>query len=165
MSTHRRLITTATLTLLVAYCAVPASTWAGSLLSGYGGPGQGNQAILGAALVNGPGGGEGGGGGGSGAGGTLTSTPAVAGTPASGTPAAGATGRANTSGRGHGGRARASVPSSRAETPRFRQLAYGATAASPALGVPSGDLLYILLGFAGLALTGALTRQLVRRPR
>ena len=32
----------------------PAAALAGSLLSGYGGPGQGNQAILGSALLGGP---------------------------------------------------------------------------------------------------------------
>jgi hypothetical protein len=36
---------------------VPASAQAGSLLSGYGGPGQGSQAILGSTIVNGGGGG------------------------------------------------------------------------------------------------------------
>jgi hypothetical protein len=43
--------------------AVPVSATASSLLSGYGGPGQGSQAILGAALLKGPsnGGGRGGG--------------------------------------------------------------------------------------------------------
>src|SRR5438309_8805588 len=55
--------------LASAWAAVPATAHAGPLLSGYGGPGQGNQAILGSALVGGSSGGggtSGGGGGGSG---------------------------------------------------------------------------------------------------
>jgi hypothetical protein len=39
--------------------ATPDASLAGSLLSGYGGPGGGNQAILGSALVNGPSGPDG----------------------------------------------------------------------------------------------------------
>lgn len=45
---------------LVLLVALPAVAQASPLLSGYGGPGQGSQAILGAALVNGPSGGGGG---------------------------------------------------------------------------------------------------------
>lgn len=53
-----------TLALLVGICAAaPAAALAGPpLLSGYGGPGAGAQTIVGAALVNGPGGGSSGGG-------------------------------------------------------------------------------------------------------
>ncbi len=45
---------------VVVAAALPAAAHASPLLSGYGGPGQGTQAILGAALVNGPSGGGGG---------------------------------------------------------------------------------------------------------
>ena len=52
-----------TLALLAGICAAaPAAALAGPpLLSGYGGPGAGAQTIVGAALVNGPGGGSSGG--------------------------------------------------------------------------------------------------------
>ena len=58
MRSHRTTI------FIGAFCATlavaaPAPALASSLLSGYGGPGQGNQAILGSALVNGPRGGAG----------------------------------------------------------------------------------------------------------
>jgi hypothetical protein len=55
-----------TLALLAALCAAaPGPALAGApLLGGYGGPGAGAQTILGAGLVNGPGGGSGGSGGG-----------------------------------------------------------------------------------------------------
>jgi hypothetical protein len=63
-----------TLALFAGLCAcAPATALAGApLLSGYGGPGAGAQTIVGAALVNGPGGGSGGGsaGGGSAGGGS-----------------------------------------------------------------------------------------------
>src|SRR5271170_1066634 len=51
-----RLTITAIIALLTASALVPAAALAGPLLSGYGGPGQGNQAILGAGLVGGRGG-------------------------------------------------------------------------------------------------------------
>jgi hypothetical protein len=65
-----------------ATAALPAPALANPLLSGYGGPGQGNQAILGSALVNAPrsgggggAGGEGGAGGGSGSSGESSTVP------------------------------------------------------------------------------------------
>ena len=45
--------------ILAVATALPGSAVASPLLSGYGGPGQGNQALLGSALVNGPRGGGG----------------------------------------------------------------------------------------------------------
>ena len=55
---------TLTLALVAILCvSVPTVALAGSpLLSGYGGPGTGEQAILGSTLVGGPGGGSGSGG-------------------------------------------------------------------------------------------------------
>src|SRR5262249_33452093 len=78
MTRHRTIATAVTLlAFLAAGTPVPAS--ASSVLSGYGGPGQGNQAILGSALLSGPGGGGGssgrggsGGAGGSGGGGSSS---------------------------------------------------------------------------------------------
>ena len=165
MSTHRRLITTAALLVLVACSAVPACAWGGSLLSGYGGPGQGNQAILGAALVNGPRGGGGGGGNGSAisAASALSSSPAGR-SVASHKPSAPGAKQSAGSGPGQGPGAGGSTGSAGAESLKFRSLG-SETAGSPALGISKTDLLYILLGIGGLALTGTLTRQLARRPR
>src|SRR5438876_10100556 len=53
---------------LALLALAPAAANAGPLLSGYGGPGQGNQAILGSTLLGGPGGGSSGAGAGSGSG-------------------------------------------------------------------------------------------------
>ena len=52
------LLTTTLLAVLMA--AAPSSAWANSLLSGYGGPGEGSQTILGSALLGGGGGSSGG---------------------------------------------------------------------------------------------------------
>ena len=60
ISRQRLGVAAAAMTLAAAALA-PASATAGSLLSGYGGPGEGNQAILGSALLGGPSGGGGGG--------------------------------------------------------------------------------------------------------
>jgi hypothetical protein len=77
MNRHRKIIFIGG--VLAALMAVsPTLASASSLLSGYGGPGQGNQAILGSALLNGPRGGGGSagsggsGGGAEGAGGSST---------------------------------------------------------------------------------------------
>ena len=48
----RRMITP-TIALVALSAAMPVAASASSLLSGYGGPGQGNQAILGSALLGG----------------------------------------------------------------------------------------------------------------
>src|SRR5437879_8345365 len=61
MKRHRTITSLAALAALVVSMAIAATAHASSLLSGYGGPGQGNQAILGSTLL---GGGSGGGGGG-----------------------------------------------------------------------------------------------------
>ncbi|HEY1834670.1 MAG TPA: hypothetical protein VGG08_09555, partial [Solirubrobacteraceae bacterium] len=89
MRSHRKTTPIAAVLTLALAALAPSAASANPLLSGYGGPGQGDQAIIGAALVNGPGqGGSGGGGGGGGgeapAGSvSLEASPSVA--PASGT--------------------------------------------------------------------------------
>src|SRR3977135_3916585 len=54
MSSRRTSILIPTTLAVVMLCLIPAVAAASSLLSGYGGPGQGNQAIPGSALLNGP---------------------------------------------------------------------------------------------------------------
>lgn len=82
MTRHRTIFSTL---LLVAFMAAPSGAQAGSLLSGYGGPGGGAQAILGSTLVNGSGGGSGGSEGGGAAGGG-SSLSAGGGASSTGTP-------------------------------------------------------------------------------
>jgi hypothetical protein len=144
-----------------------------SLLSGYGGPGQGSQAIIGSTLVGGAGAGGAGGSAGGGADGSSNS-------PHDGEQPAGTTGSSSGGAAGaHGDSARKSAGGSSGS----RQT--GAGHASPAgvgtypavpaeqasdtgvsraetLGLSGGDLLYILLALAVLAFTGVLTRKLAR---
>jgi hypothetical protein len=160
---------------------------AGPLLSGYGGPGGGEQAIIGSALLGGPHGGSGTGGS-SGSGGSQGSRGASGG--ASGGNSGG-TG-SNGSGRGResasgstGGTAvssgRATVhdgsashvrvntrPQSRSAGaavyvyPRSLRLA---SADSSVLAISGGDLLALIATIAFLSLVGALTARLVRLQR
>jgi hypothetical protein len=162
----RGITTTVTLVALGSAAAAPVSAQANSLLSGYGGPGQGNQAILGAALLNGPPSGGSGGGGGGG-------QPAAAAQAGTGAPAAG--GGAGGPTRRSGGRPAAASGAERraggaaaalsARTPVLPTAAEEAAVRAPALGVSGADLLYILGGLGVLVLTATLTRGLVRRQR
>ncbi len=156
MTRHRAIIT-AGITALILTLAAPAAQ-AGSLLSGYGGPGQGNQAILGATLL---GGGAGGSRGGSGGPTTSTGTTPPAGSTASSTSKGAPTGSSGASRKRSGG-GTAATPSrphgSRAALPLAREAGDGR-----ALGLSGADLLYMLLAFAGLVLTAAITRRLARQ--
>jgi hypothetical protein len=171
----------ATLCTVACCCVAPAAASAGSLLSGYGGPGEGQQEILGATLLNGPSGGHGGSGGGgatsSGAGSEGEPRPAGSedqagagsgGRTASRSGATGPAGSAHTSaaGAGHrGGTETTAQQASRARSaPPARPFSYADTAASHPLGLSGEDVVYIILALGALALTGLLTRQLARRP-
>jgi hypothetical protein len=133
-----------------ASAALPATAHAGPLLSGYGGPGQGNQAILGSALLGGSAGGSGtSGGGGSGSRGGSSSAAH------SRTATRGAAGTLGSSKRAEalaGERGASSYPA----------VEPTASRSGPALGLSGRDLAYILLAAAALALTGALTRRIAR---
>ena len=166
MKTRRRIIETAGCALFAVALLAPSAS-ASPLLSGYGGPGAGNQAILGSALVNGPGSG-----GGSGAGG-----PSAAQQSASSAVAAPASQPASTGGppaaahRVHHG-ARASGSNEHGASPTQAalpaNLAYaraertGAGSGSGTLGLSAADFLYAALVLAGLALMGVMTRRLTR---
>jgi hypothetical protein len=143
--------------LLATAGASTTASAAGPLLSGYGGPGQGNQAILGSTLLNGPSGGSSGGppaaaGGGAPAvssesGGSATTHPA---SPASST---------------H----RAARPASRQTTTAaadpnalYAQLERRASEPSGMLGLTGEDLVYVLIGLAVLAFGALFTRRIVR---
>ncbi|MBA3809588.1 MAG: hypothetical protein H0X28_14535 [Solirubrobacterales bacterium] len=160
---RHRVITTAALLAL----ALPATAEAGSLLSGYGGPGQGNQAILGATVVGGASGGSGGGssGGGSSATGESSSPSALSiPTPkTSSTPGGGAKTHRAAKGKAHPKHASVS-PGAAYRATSTLSARETASVGTPALGISGADLVYILLAFAALVLTAAATGRLVRRP-
>jgi len=133
--------------LVVISTPMTSSASAGSLLGGYGGPGEGDQAILGSALL---GGGGGAAGGFSGPTGSSPSSAAGAGVQAGG----GASGSRGKSGEASGGAARAYPTISRGETSQ--------AVAEETLGLSGDDLPLILLALGALAFTAVLTRQLTR---
>jgi hypothetical protein len=153
---RHRLITTAALTAALSF-ALPSAASASTLLSGYGGPGQGNQAILGSTLIGGGGQGSGGGGGGSATTGTAAGGETASGAGAGGSAAKGA-------GPRHGRTAarKAAKPAPGAYTPTSSAAASRDTGAST-LGLTGADLLYIVLAFAVLVLTALATARLARR--
>jgi hypothetical protein len=154
-----------------------ASASAGPLLSGYGGPGEGNQAVLGSALLNGPSGkgGSGSGGGGSTGGGLVAASSQTTG--AAGGESVGAKRSSEASGGG-AGHSSGSAPSGKHLKRSAGQAStggsqpyigtYSPTASHPTnggsqtLGLSGADLAYILLALAMLLLTGLMTRRLAR---
>jgi hypothetical protein len=182
MAMNRKIFVTALAASAVAL--TPAAASAGSLLSGYGGPGQGSQEILGSAVVGGAGGGGGATGGGAGsAGGEAGSGTFRYGEPAGGqgsvqpgahsaTGAGGAGGGASSShtakpgstgaGTGASGNAgaRASIAGSSAYPTAAAERAYLASAASQAAGLPGSVWLYVALAVVVVALMGVITRRL-----
>jgi len=158
--------------LALSIALTPTAASASTLLSGYGGPGQGNQAILGAALLNGPSG-RGGGGGSAGGGSSSSSTTNLAAptttTSTQGSPSSprharpGAAGKHDLSPKGSTG------------APNGRQAASGAAgaynvsagggSAQPLLGLTGDVVLYIVLALGVLAFTGVLTRRFAERPQ
>jgi hypothetical protein len=143
--------------------AVPAAGTASAspLLSGYGGPGEGNQAILGSTLLGGP---SSGGGGDSSARSLVQSATSIG--------VAGGSGAA-LAGRGAAGRRRQSRGALGGTPATSKRSTRGAAAAVPPVSIDapkgevlsSADLEYILLALAGLAATGFLTRRLARQQR
>lgn len=159
MSTHRR--ATLVLALLSTLLLAPSVASAGSLLSGYGGPGQGSQVILGSGLVN-----VGGGGGGSGSG--ASPAPSARSIPEARSGTGGG-------GRSHGANRSASKPTplpllkARPSLAKTALNAYPLSSATDAqavadasdpLGISGADLIYILVAAGALAFTGLLTREL-----
>lgn len=170
MTGCRATVTIATLILAGAWGAAPAAAAGGPLLSGYGGPGEGNQAILGSTLLGGAGPGEGGS---AGPGGLAGGAEGIAAALASGSSAKPEGSRRGAGADGHGG----SGASSEGRPANDGSGAAGAGAKSgPAvsltdagdaqtLGLSSGDVLYIFVALGALAATGALTGRLARHPR
>jgi hypothetical protein len=164
MRTHRSTIRMVVLSLALALAlAAPLAAQAGPLLSGYGGPGQGNQAILGSTLIGGPGGGSGGPGGGE------TATSASGGAASAAQPVAGATqtsaSRASSGRGGHGvsGAGTATTRSARPVVGELSDRSYPgleSAGGGSALGLSAAEIVYIVLAAAALAFTGLLTRRL-----
>ena len=184
MKSHRTIISTGFL-LAALVVGLPAPALASPLLSGYGGPGQGNQAILGSALLNGPRGGGGSGngssGGSSGASGSSSSTGTEGGASSS-APVTGTSGKSAPSGSGGSGSggsgttSDATRGSARKGSRQGAQREATAAAASfypasertvageqtGAFGMSGDDLLYIVLAVGTLAFMGVFTRRLGR---
>jgi hypothetical protein len=147
----------------VAAACLPAGAQANPLLSGYGGPGQGNQAILGAALLNGRGGG-----GGSGTLAAASSSGSPSGESASRTVAAPSHKPSGSgSARGHAGAQR------QAPAPRhpldlqstYRDLERSANVSGDgALGLSGSEIALIAVVLGLLAMIGTVTWR-VARPR
>lgn len=182
--TSQRLTIAATLLVLSASAVAPATAAANPLLSGYGGPGEGNQAILGAGLVGGASGGGGAGAGASGlaqasgeGAGQASGEGAGIGARGSGEASVGSArgtrgGVASASGSHGSGKQRyagaasapgaSARPSARASTP---SLAAGNEGGSQTLGLSGADLLDVAIALATLLVIGAITRRLAREPR
>jgi hypothetical protein len=148
MKSHRKI--TPLIGIVVTLSAlVPASAGASSLLSGYGGPGQGTQAILGSTLLNGP----------SGAAGAAplggVSTGGV-------TTSSGAAVNRHAAAR-HGSQAAATATGS-VTLGSYPRLGASQTSAGGAgvLGLSDSAFLFTLLALAALLFTGLLTRGLTR---
>lgn len=151
MKRHRTIVSILVLVPVLA-AVTQASALASSLLSGYGGPGQGNQAILGSSLLNGP---------------RNGGSAGTQGASASGVPATSiASVRANVSGHGPGKRAKRGTGNASARPPypetKGDESALSSSAGSGTLALSSADLLYGLVAFGMLALTAVLTRRLTR---
>ncbi len=152
-------IAAATALLIPLVGLLAASASADPLLSGYGGPGQGNQLILGATLLGGEGSGPSGGSG-------EGTTAAGAGSEASaGTAAGGGTSSTRTGGAGtRKGAAAVRVHVRKGAIPAAGAVAGAASVSAvstPTLGLSTGDWLLALAVLAVLFLTALLTRRLV----
>lgn len=156
-------VTTIVVLLALASCCAfsPAAMASSTLLSGYGGPGQGNQAILGSTLIGGAGGGSGGGAGTGSPSGTAASLAVEE--PRAGSSSGSGSGGSGSSHRGGSAASRASrsAPSTGAR-PAITALTAERVDA-PALGLGGGDVAYIVLAFLVLALTALLTVLVMRR--
>jgi hypothetical protein len=160
MTSHRTILSILTL-LAVLPAAMPSSAQAGSLLSGYGGPGAGSQEILGSTLIGG--GGSSGSSGSTGSGGS--SLGAVTGAGSSATTTASGSGGHSSPARGHGGRV-AGGSSSRAggDVGGASDRAANAYVSSSEGQISRSAFLYILLVLGALVCTGLFTRRLTRTP-
>jgi hypothetical protein len=193
MNRKPRIASTLALAVLLS-ASVPVAVSAGSpLLSGYGGPGAGEQALIGSALLGRPRGGSGsdgssgsrgstgagqgssgGAAGGSGGASRLGAGALRRGDGGSRSTAARGSHTAPTSARGRARSAGAAQTDGRAGAQAGRAgrnaFAYPsslrlASADSPALGISGGDLMLLVATIATLTLVGTLTIRLARLQR
>lgn len=162
MKTHRKIIPTVALALALPALA-PASAPAGSILSGYGGPGQGTQAILGSTLLNGPSGGAGGGPrGGSSTAATTTGAGSLAGS-RSGSASGSGSGAAARSGASRPAtQTSGSQPASAGRPVSTLAISRASAGSSGVLGLSDTAFLVVLLALGALVFTGLLTRGLAK---
>jgi hypothetical protein len=144
--------------LVTLWVALAGVAQANPILSGYGGPGEGSQTILGATLIGGPPSS-----GGRSAEGQTDSTGAAVPVGVSG----GAV-RSSTKGGGssrHAAGRPAHHPGSQATANQvpgasgYASAAYRTSVARPVLGVSDEDLLIMLGALIGIAMTGLITRR------
>lgn len=191
MHQNIKIVSALVLALALVLCALAPSVALADnpLLSGYGGPGAGEQAILGSTLLGGAGGDSGsggssggstGGGGGRAGTGTVSSAGATGGGSLASPPlssAGSARARQTDSRAGDAATRRArerlgGSPVRRAGAPRassggvsayvYPSTPRAASYDSPVLGISGGDLLAIVATIATLALLGVLTIRLGR---
>lgn len=168
---------------------VSPMAFAGSpLLSGYGGPGAGEQAVIGSTLIGGGGAGSGGSSGSSGSSGSGSSgsvptaggsasntTSAVTGGSSAGGFSGGSGGKgASSAGHPHGSPRGAGSTSNHSATSNTRAQVHAfvyptgprsTSADSPALGISGTDLLLLLAALATLTLVAVATLRLSRLQR
>ena len=156
----------------VVVLALPAFARANPLLSGYGAPGQGSQALLGSTLAGPRGGGSGGSGGSSGAPAPSIEQAPSAAAATTGESAAGQGGserhapagtrstssQSGASGADTGG----SAPGSGAAVPPKVALARKSSVHTDAAGLSGGDLALIALAIGVIFATGLLTARIAR---
>jgi hypothetical protein len=175
MTRHRSssIFLTLSLTLAAMLAVAPGSAMAGSLLSGYGGPGSGSQALLGSTLINGTPPTSGGGSSSSGSGATTTlGTQPPGGRSGAGQGAGtgaaahanGGSGAQDNGARGTAGASGASAGGSSTYTsPGSTRPATGLAAAAQdtgLLGITGADVLLLVLVLSVLAVTAGLTVRL-----
>jgi hypothetical protein len=166
--------------LVALSASAPTVASAGSpLLSGYGGPGAGEQVIVGSTLLIGARGGAGSGGS-SGSGGSAGASQGGSGaSPPNGSRAtlsgAGSNGGSIAGNRGGGSQARGALRAGRGVDPRtgrananpyvYPAALRSASTDSPLLGISGGDMLLLIATIVTLVLTGVLTIRLTRLQR
>jgi hypothetical protein len=164
-----------TVPLLLGGLLMPTGASAGTMLSGYGGPGAGDQAILGSTLVGGSGASGGGGAGSSGSSGSASTSSGVAAggaTANTAAPSGGASAGKPAKGSHHGSRGNSSTRhTSAGATPAYSvstgsrpQAAVNVSSGFEPLGLSGSDLVLVLIVAGGLVLTGGFTRRLARTP-
>jgi hypothetical protein len=175
-ATAIRRVVIGTIVLVFALAVAPGVALASSLLSGYGAPGEGSEAIVGSALANGPSGGAGTGAPGRGSAGAAGADSSVlAGGEGSGrgSSAARRGGRTGLSSSGSNGAGAPGTPKGRPNGAAARRAGSPETVAavqaadrggveSEDLGMTTTDLICALLVLAALAAVWALTVRVAR---